>query len=291
MIETVDLLPGCVHWWSLPVGNGDMERHNAEGFYELGKTVSFLFSCNAMTDKLSAAGSLYQAHALLSSFVTSGSVQFSEGCRQAARSLTEIIETLIQGWPENIVQMAEQKATLGNYGAFLRPQTATFQTLFIGDSVSLNLFYIPPVLAYSSTVLIEGGEKLIPDALHGVMPDLVKQDVQSGARCVAFELPTASAFHMARAMEGTMRQYHIAFVGPLPTTYQQLTFGSLINAFNAVGSPALVANLRHIKDNYRNPISHPDQTITVPESHVFLGVYVAAITAMLYEIHTKPHLT
>jgi hypothetical protein len=174
---------------------------------------------------------------------------------------------------------------VGGLGEELADYAKRFQTIFQAECHGLDLFYVPPVMAYSSTVLIENGVMLIPESFHQYLSDGIKEDLRSCGKCISFELGTAAAFHMARAAEGLMRSYHVQIIGPLPANYQQQTFGSLIQAFkdNTPGS-AMVGFLTHVKDHYRNPISHPELTVGVEDSHKMIGAYIAVMIDMLGEM-------
>jgi hypothetical protein len=39
-----------------------------------------------------------------------------------------------------------------------------------------------------------------------------------------------------------------------------------------------------MKDNYRNPIAHPDQTLSADDAQILFGVCVGAISMMVAEI-------
>jgi hypothetical protein len=49
-------------------------------------------------------------------------------------------------------------------------------------------------------------------------------------------------------------------------------------------SPKVIGFLEHMKDNYRNPIAHPDQTLSADDAQILFGVCVGAISMMIAEI-------
>ena len=51
---------------------------------------------------------------------------------------------------------------------------------------------------------------------------------------------------------------------------------------------ALYANLKHIKDDYRNPVSHPEVIITKETILEQKGAYFSVIEGMLREVAMKP---
>ena len=68
-------------------------------------------------------------------------------------------------------------------------------------------FHLAPKKAFDTRGLVNEGLSYFPDDLPLKVPEAVN-DLQSGMRCIALELYTASAFHLHRANEAIVRAYY-----------------------------------------------------------------------------------
>ncbi len=269
-------------WVVLPVWESRMERYNPTALYKVGTMIGELRTIAPGATGNDVMMTLIDARMRSQKFWELTSPTFSEGCKRAARGVYEAVCSVMLRTAAPGVPVPPDQPLTDNERERLRQTAAYFETIFLADCVALSLFNVPRVLAYDTLILIESGEQVIPVSLQAHLTDAIKKDIQESTRAIAFDLPTACAFHIARATEGTMREYHVKSIGPLPPCYQQQTFGSLVKEFENQGlNSGLVGNLKHIKDHYRNPISHPDELVSIEQSHKLLGVYVAAIVDML----------
>ncbi|WP_376988336.1 hypothetical protein [Bosea sp. R86505] len=114
-------------------------------------------------------------------------------------------------------------------------------------------------------------------------------DFREAGKCLAFEMPTASGFHSARAVEAILQRYYRAFIGPVP---ERATMGYLVpqleEASKAKGvehpDQRTVITLREIKDLDRNPLAHPEATLDMVSAKALFELAGIAIWRMLNEI-------
>ncbi|MBI2187166.1 MAG: hypothetical protein HYU37_08605 [Acidobacteria bacterium] len=103
-------------------------------------------------------------------------------------------------------------------------------------------------------------------------------------RCLAFEVPTAAAFHVMRATEGVLRKYHALTKG-LPAGTKSPEWAQCINEIKAAGgNPKVTGILGHIRDLHRNPTMHPQECLSIQEALSLFDVAKSAIVAMAAEI-------
>ena len=87
-------------------------------------------------------------------------------------------------------------------------------------------------------------------------------------RCLAFELPTAAAFHILRATEGLLKECYLFRIkrkrlkNPMWSGMLQQLQQLKMNRWP---EPLLEA-LNNIRKSYRNPTSHPEATFTMDEA-------------------------
>jgi hypothetical protein len=150
----------------------------------------------------------------------------------------------------------------------------------IAELQSASIFYVPPRGAFDNTHLINAGEKLFPEALFALVPETLV-DVQQGARCLAFNLPTAAGFHFHRANEAVLREYFDTLAGEEKRP-NILSMGTLLGQLKKLelGDRNVIAALDNIKEFHRNPLMHPDHTLeSVDEA---ISLYCAIRSAMSY---------
>ena len=165
-----------------------------------------------------------------------------------------------------------------------------FETRFYGKCLELQLYSIDQIAAYDTKTLIENGENLIPEELRYLLPEIVQYDIKAGARCIAFDLPTAAAFHIGRAFEGVVRLYFETCIDTLP---KRKHLGSLVNSMvekNKTGllpHPNELTRIQQITQEFRNPVSHPDLVVSIPMAQMMLGVYIAGMVALLIHVDAE----
>ena len=140
---------------------------------------------------------------------------------------------------------------------------------------SLATYAISQKGAYSTPDLIEHAENMIPETTRKLLPPGVTKDVQEAGRCLVFDLPTASGFHILRAVELVMIELwqHIKQTGDKKPT----NWGAYIDKFDKSSIDAKIPSLlRDLKDLYRNPTLHPEVTLDEDEATTLLALGVAA---------------
>lgn len=110
-------------------------------------------------------------------------------------------------------------------------------------------------------------------------------DFTEAARCIAFERPTAAAFHVMRGTEAVLRTFysHVVHEEALAQGQRQL-WGPMIVRLEAHSEPppsSLLDNLDAIRKNFRNPTQHPDAIYDVDSAQDLLGLVIPAINQMI----------
>ena len=141
--------------------------------------------------------------------------------------------------------------------------------------------------------LIEHAENyLLPD-IRGGLPEQAKVDLREAGKCLAYELATACAFHLWRAVEMVMEAYYLRLTGKtLKHAGIASNWGAYIKALEKAGADAKVTVfLDHIRDKYRNPHTHPDVVLTTGEAQGLFGVAMSSIDQMVTETKRLPEKT
>lgn len=124
----------------------------------------------------------------------------------------------------------------------------------------------------------------LPEASLGVISDNAKKDFREAGKCLAFELPTAAGFHAMRATESVLREYYGLVTGKDPA---KTDWGTCIQELkNAGANKKVLQVLDQIRDLHRNPLSHPQDFLSLREALGLFDIAKSAIGAIADEIDT-----
>jgi hypothetical protein len=191
--------------------------------------------------------------------------------------LTELIE---------ICEKADDLDPL-NFQEFLpvRNALSEFEAVLKAELGTMGIYLVAPKNAMDTLTLIESGEAAFPPSLPEKCPAAVL-DVRQAMSCIAFELPTAAAFHLHRANEVVLKAYWkvVTENSELP---KPATMGKIVEEMESknVGKAEIRSSLRDIIKLHRNPTIHPEQSIEdVEEALNLYGAIRSVIGFMLKEI-------
>lgn len=280
---------------SLPVQDSDMRRYNPNFFFQLGMAMgAFELLLSDETPDMDTVICISAAALGFKKLSTRSDLEVSQECRDAAGDLSKLL-TESRRELEHALSTGESHATIISQCTM---QADRLRLILELEFPALQLFYPAQVLAYDRRTLIEHGHKIIPEDLWTTMTEPVRDDLKSGCRALAFDLPTSSAFHFARATEGCLVQFvdHF-FEDPNDRTWGDL-MRVILDPSNSwrprtshtgySTSTRLSANLNHIRMNYRNPVIHPKESVTMEEFHQQVGSYISVIAEMLTEVQNNP---
>ena len=171
---------------------------------------------------------------------------------------------------------------------YLTTEFQEFESVFKAEFRHGNLFLAIQKGAYDLRTLIANGELLFPSNFNDLFPEALK-DVQEGARCLAYEMYTASGFHFHRVNESVLLKYLDSVGVNRP---ENRNMGAYIEALKALKDKNKFPDevsicLKNLKDLHRNPLMHPGQSIeNVDDALALLNAIHTAITAMM-KIITK----
>lgn len=129
--------------------------------------------------------------------------------------------------------------------------------------------------------LIEDPASLFAPGVFEKLPEIARYDIVEAARCIAFELPTAAAFHLMRATEAVLRVFYISVVrrgrrarmwGEILTDLRKKCAGK--------AHAVLLNHLDHIRQAFRNPTQHPDARYDIHEVQDLWSLVVDAVNRM-----------
>ncbi len=265
--------------------NQNMQRIDAGYLYELGAAVHALRPFRYKDCRpVEIWGALEQARSKLSEFIHSS--VYSASLR-ATYAPSQKFLTALGAFRDKIVNDEPETLTpldmLPVFEAYDR-----FEPVLSSELSSIATYLVQPKGAFDTAILIDSGERMFPESIHVKVPEAVL-DLQQGAKSLAFELWTASAFHFHRSNEAVLRRYYDMVMGD-DVRPKNPTMGTLLAAMKKdnKGDKDILAALDNIKNFHRNPISHPDHRIESAEEAMSLLAAIRA--AMGYMLDRLPAL-
>jgi hypothetical protein len=167
--------------------------------------------------------------------------------------------------------------------AKLHRSLTQFETVLAVDLRRTNAYIVTKKGIYNTTDLIEHAEAHLPIDITKYV-DGASEELQSAGKCLAFELPTACAFHLLRAAESVMRAYYETLKGE--ALKERLpTWDAYIKKLTDVGADErILLVLSQVREKHRNPVMHPEEVLNLIEAQVLFGIIMTAITAMVMAI-------
>jgi hypothetical protein len=137
-----------------------------------------------------------------------------------------------------------------------------FQNVFQTECARLPLYLITEKRGWDVATLSEHAQYVLPALAWASLSTDETRDIQAAGRCLAFEVPTAAAFHLYRLLESFVLKYMPFFGVELRDADRNL--GNYIKILKDNGvDDKITKMLQHIKDEYRNPAIHPGLFFTV----------------------------
>ena len=206
-------------------------------------------------------------------------------CKQAATKLVDCINEIV---PKDAkAAFANNKEAKLDWWSVrqLKEAAQKFETVLAEELNIVDTYAVAQKGAYSTSELVSNAEVMFSKAIQAKLPNKAIQDIREAGKCLAFETPTASAFHIVRAVESVILAYFEKVMGRKPPTRMR-NWGVYISTLRDSGKAddKILDFLAHIKDTYRNPVSHPEAVLSVEEVLVLLGVAVSAMTQMALQL-------
>lgn len=130
--------------------------------------------------------------------------------------------------------------------------------------------------------LLKNIGQLFKPAAFDSLPEFARYDFKEAGLCIAYERPTAAAFHILRATEDVLRIYYKRFIRPVKLG---LTWGQIIHELKNKKSgkkpdAVLINNLENICNSFRNPTQHPDKIYDIQEAQDLFLLCIDVINRM-----------
>ncbi len=167
----------------------------------------------------------------------------------------------------------------------IKSQADSLELILFAEMQVADIYAVTERGGYNTTLLSENGQLVFPADLLAKVP-AVLLDAKAAARCIAFDLPTAAAFHLHRVHESVLRRYYdVVTIGkPHP---DKKNIGAYMDALknNQINDKVLFATLANVRDHHRNPVLHPEDRLeSTDEAIRLLGIINSSLGYMLKSI-------
>lgn len=255
-----------------------MQRLNGYLFYQL---ASYLKPMETIEGKQlkDVSWVIYGAKVWLDWFL-SGKVVPITFSKDTESSLSEALAQLVPGQVSDI--SAERlEYTLSFHDVYpITNGLREFQIVLQTELGKMDTYFISQKGIYSTSDLIERADNVLPADISGVLSEPIRSDIKQAGRCLAFDLATATGFHIMRALEGVLRDFYCpAFLNKKPKGRNWNSYIQCLKDTNA--DPRVLAILDQIRSLHRNPTIHPQEVLTINQAMTLFGIAQSAIVSMV----------
>jgi hypothetical protein len=262
------------------VEGASVKRINAQYFYQLAAAILPLKQLKP-TPLIESFSELWTAEQFLLGYLTNDLTRPTA----SANSGWELLRA-IQALTNNL--MREEPISYLEATNISGVMLQKFENNLEAEYNSKDVFVVSRKGIFSTTDLIEGAELLFSKDVQARIQSAVP-DIQQAGKCIAFEVPTAAAFHIFRAVEAVSKLYVEKMRGRGPTDKEKRGgIGSFVAILDANGAdPRVTSSLAQLAKLHRNPTMHPDMTISNDEVLATLGMAQSVIQSMVADMEKK----
>lgn len=169
----------------------------------------------------------------------------------------------------------------------IQQEAEKFVTALRTECAVMDAYYVVKKGAFSTKDLVENAHYQLPLPSRMLAPQITRDDFDQAGKCIAFDVYTAAAFHLLRGTEAVVREYYeLAVPGPKKAAPKMRNWGTYIRLLKTHGGkPSIVSILDHLREEYRNPVLHPEDFYTEERALALFGICVSSIVLLYSEIN------
>jgi len=247
-----------------------MKRVRLSKFIKIGQIVRYLFDARVGWAVHGSGNILTNIGALLQNF-DDLNLKVSS---QAALGLIGLQEELSRRPPEATISQSDRTR--------LHKAMELLRHTLTAEATTLDA-YVLREKRFDVKRLVRGPDFFFAPETFNKLPPIAQFDVREAGKCIAFELPTAGAFHLLRATEDALRSFYRTFIkrGEI----EKSTWGQLVQKLKdkkkkPKPDETLLNHLDHIRKNFRNPTDHPQKTYDIDGVQDLFSLVVDVLNRM-----------
>ncbi|MBC7602592.1 MAG: hypothetical protein H7255_08035 [Ramlibacter sp.] len=264
-----------------------MKKLNLHDVYSLAKEISDIREVKNEATISDQVFPLWFARARLQQMISSALLLSSS--TRAAEGLINAINAVV---PVDVDQAMNvpPEPTLGWQAGAIRGKVREFETVLGNDMPDIASYLVSQKGIYRTADLIAHAENQLSDDARAAISEQTCIDIRDAGRALAYELPTACAFHLWRAVESCMGTYYVRLTGKdWEAAKITRNWAAYIKAMTSANAPTKITGfLDHIRDQYRNPQTHPHETVALAEAQRLFPVALSAIEQLVLETAKLP---
>jgi hypothetical protein len=275
-----------ISWWVITFRGGfNMQRINLNDFYTFGTALHVLAQMEPDKPLKEYLAQFNWARVWVDWFAKDKMIPM-EICRQpAARIVIEIDRLVSPTAPADTDKILSFSDLFGIINA-----VRDFETIFSAEVSNKATYFVSKKGIYDTNDLIANADDLFVANVKQRIGEKAIADIREAGKCLAFDLGTASGFHIARAVETVLLDY-LTYLCPKKIKgmkRSQRNLGNYIKmARDNQGDDKICAALDQFRDLHRNPLMHPEAILTVDDAFSLLGIAQSAIVAMVSKIQQQ----
>jgi hypothetical protein len=264
-----------------PLNGGSVERLNAQYFYSLATALVPLRQLKANVSISDQFSLLWTAERFLRAYL------LNELTRPGASAASgwELVNALDA---LTSVPAREEPVSFFEVANISTALLTKFENNLEAEYFSKDVFIVSKKGLLSTTDLIENAEELFSKPIRERITPAIF-DIKQAGKCIAFQVSTAAAFHIFRAVEAVARLYVEVVRGTPPDDKEKrLGLGGFVKILNLNGADERVTNaISQLAKLHRNPTMHPDIRIDNDEVIATLGMAQSVIQSMVADMETR----
>jgi len=149
------------------------------------------------------------------------------------------------------------------------------------EIAGFEIYTVTPKILDVNKLLNDVGSLFAPE-IFGRLPDIAQYDFIEAGKCIAFERPTAAAFHILRGTEAVLREFYCYHIRH--NRVKDLMWGVIVTDMRTKArtkkNETLHSNLDNIRKSFRNPTQHPEKIYDISEVQDLWSICVEVINRM-----------
>ena len=270
--------------WFRQIGDGTVKETNLNVFFQFGMALENLNARISVKETVTSLYIyLYFAQDWLYAFLReTESLKISDS-RAAAGNLSLAIEPI----KADFLLAGDRQITQEEVSRFVSAKDE-FEKAFDRDHRRLHVFTVTNKALFDTDTLLMNPEEAFPERLRAALPAQAMEDLKQAARCLVFDVPTASAFHICRGTESLMLHYYEKLAGEA-WEWPQRDWKRYNEKLIELGAPKAVTDrLEEIRKLDRNAYIHPDKNVSLEEAPFLFTLCINVDFQMLLEIEKLP---
>jgi hypothetical protein len=266
-----------------------MEPMNLWCFYAVGGNLRKLGGVKDATDLSAAISVLTDAIGAIDYLLNHEQTIKLSHCRFSGNDLLAHINHIVRelAHPNQCLVSEGSRIIRGDLASELDTKLATFEAVFKSELPFLHAYCVSDKGILSTPKLVNKAEEMFGERTASRLPSVAIEDVRSAGRCLAFNLPTASGFHIIRALEAIVVDYIIKVTGEKPI---KRDLGAYIKTLENLDEPAskdVTSVIDQIRRLHRNPLMHPEDVLEPDEALDLFLLCRSAINATVSDMDKR----